>query len=53
MRKNIIGGDEFSLCYYDVYSKDEAVYFAKENGKNQIIFKNEIQKIKNEKMLQM
>ena len=94
-----IGGDEFSLCYYDVYSKDEAVsicvnlkdalgkymstvaftvsigatlsdgrrlnfkelyleadeavYFAKENGKNQIIFKNEIQKIKNEKILQM
>lgn len=93
-----IGGDEFSLCFYDVYSKeeafslcmniksalgkymntvpftvsigatisdgrrlnfkdlyleaDEAVYFAKENGKNQIIFKYEIQKIKQEQFCQ-
>lgn len=87
-----IGGDEFSACFYDVYSKeeavslcvnlkgalgqymstvpftvsigattsdgrrlsfkelyfeaDEAVYFAKENGRNQIVFRNEIQKLK-------
>ena len=90
-----IGGDEFSVCFYDIYSReeamskcvgiktalnqfmntvpftvsmgttisngrkltfqelyyeaDEAVYFAKENGKNQIVFKDEIQKIKQEK----
>ena len=90
-----IGGDEFSVCFYDVYSSeeamakcisiksalhqflnmtpftvsigasisngrkmtfqelyyeaDEAVYFAKENGMNQIIFKDEIQKIKQER----
>ncbi len=87
-----IGGDEFSVCYYDIYSKeealslcvniksalsqfvntipftvsmgvtmsdgrkmsfkelyfeaDEAVYFAKSNGKNQIVFKDEIQALK-------
>lgn len=87
-----IGGDEFSVCLYDVFSReeavkkfiaiknainqyvntvpftvsigvtmsngrkmsfkdlyfeaDEAVYFAKENGKNQIVFKDEIEKIK-------
>lgn len=87
-----IGGDEFSVCFYDIYSKedalsicasiqnalgqntstvpfsvsigatmsegrrmnfnelyfeaDEAVYYAKENGKNQIVFKDEIQKRK-------
>lgn len=90
-----IGGDEFSVCFYDVFSKeeavticiniknalgknintvpftvsmgatvsdgrkmnfnelyfeaDEAVYYAKENGKNQIVFKDEIQKMKQEK----
>ncbi len=90
-----IGGDEFSVCFYDVYSKDEAislcaslrgalgqylstvpftvsiggtmsdgrklsfnelyfeadeaVYYAKENGKNQIVFRNEIQKLKQER----
>lgn len=89
-----IGGDEFSVCFYDVYSRedamehcvhiktainqhmntvpftisigatlssgrkmtfqelyfeaDEAVYFAKNNGKNQIIFKDEIQAKKQE-----
>lgn len=87
-----IGGDEFSVCLYDVYSReealsrcvhiktalnqymntlpftvslgvtlsngrklsfqdlyfeaDEAVYFAKNNGKNQIVFKDEISKKK-------
>lgn len=91
-----IGGDEFSVCFYDVFSKeeaislavnvkgalnqyintvpftvslgattsdgrrmtfqelyfeaDEAVYFAKENGKNQIVFRNEIQKLKQERV---
>jgi len=90
-----IGGDEFSVCFYDVFSQeeavalciniknalgqymntvhftvsigatmsdgrrmnfkelyfeaDEAVYYAKENGKNQIVFKNEIQKMKQER----
>lgn len=90
-----IGGDEFSVCIYDVFSKeeayslcvslktalaqylntvpftvsigattsdgrrlnfnelyfeaDEAVYFAKENGKNQIVFRSEIQKLKQER----
>lgn len=90
-----IGGDEFSVCFYDVYTKedaesicidiknalgqymdsvpftvsigatisdgrrmtfselyfeaDEAVYYAKENGRNQIVFKNEIQKLKQER----
>lgn len=90
-----IGGDEFSVCFYDVFSKgeayticanlksalghymgivpftvsigatisdgrrlnfnelyfeaDEAVYFAKENGKNQIVFRSEIQKLKQER----
>ena len=90
-----IGGDEFSVCLYDVYTKeeaesicvnikhalgqymdsvpftvsigatisdgrrmnfselyfeaDEAVYYAKENGRNQIVFKNEIQKLKQER----
>ena len=90
-----IGGDEFSVCFYDVFSReealslcinlkgalgqymntvpftvsigatssdgrrlnfkelyfeaDEAVYFAKENGKNQIVFRNEIQKLKIER----
>lgn len=90
-----IGGDEFSICFYDVFSKeeamslcvniksalsqylntvpftvsmgvtmsdgrkmsfkelyfeaDEAVYFAKDSGKNQIIFKDEIQKKKQER----
>ena len=90
-----IGGDEFSICFYDIYSKedalalclnvknalgqylntvpftvsigatisdgrrmnfkelyfeaDEAVYYAKENGKNQIVFKSEIQKMKQER----
>ncbi len=90
-----IGGDEFSVCFYDMYSQeeaislcvniknalgqnmntvpftvsiggtmsdgrrlnfkelyfeaDEAVYYAKENGKNQIVFKNEIQKMKQER----
>lgn len=93
-----IGGDEFSVCFYDVFSKedakdictnlkvalgqylstvgfsvsigatmsdgrrlnfhelyfeaDEAVYFAKENGKNQIVFRNEIQKLKQERFLE-
>ena len=92
-----IGGDEFSVCFYDVYSKeeaisicaniksalgqymntvpftvsigatisdgrrlsfkelyleaDEAVYFAKENGKNKVIFKHEIQKLKQNQFL--
>ena len=91
-----IGGDEFSVCFYDVFSKDEAVslcvniksalgqhlntvpftvsigatmsdgrkmtfeelyfeadeavYFAKDNGKNQIVFKDEIQKKKQERI---
>ena len=90
-----LGGDEFSACLYDVYSKeealsfcvnlknslgqymdtvpftisvgattsdgrrmnfnelyfeaDEAVYYAKENGKNQIVFKNEISKLKQQR----
>lgn len=90
-----IGGDEFSVCFYDIYSHeeavslcvniknafcqnmstvpftvsigatmsdgrrmnfkelyfeaDEAVYYAKENGKNQIVFKKEIQKLKQER----
>lgn len=90
-----IGGDEFSACFYDVYSNedalsicvnlknalaqhlntdpftvsigattsdgrrmnfnelyfeaDEAVYYAKETGKNQIVFRNEIQKLKKER----
>lgn len=90
-----IGGDEFSVCLYDVYSReeavsrcvhiktalnqyintvpftvslgatlsngrkmtfqdlyfeaDEAVYYAKNNGKNQIVFKDEIQKKKQQK----
>ncbi len=90
-----IGGDEFSVCLYDVYSReeavsrcvhiktalnqyintvpftvslgvtlsngrkmtfqdlyfeaDEAVYYAKNNGKNQIVYKDEIQKRKREK----
>lgn len=90
-----IGGDEFSVCFYDIHSHedavslcisiknsfcknmntvpftvsigattsdgrrmnfkelyfeaDEAVYYAKENGKNQIVFKNEIQKMKQER----
>lgn len=90
-----IGGDEFSVCFYNVFSKeeavslcvniksslgqflntvpftvsigatmsdgrkmtfkelyfeaDEAVYFAKDNGKNQIVFKDEIQKKKQER----
>lgn len=90
-----IGGDEFSVCLYDVYSReeavskcihlkaalnqyintvpftvslgvtlsngrkmtfqdmyfeaDEAVYFAKNNGKNQIVFKDELQKRKKKK----
>ena len=93
-----IGGDEFSVCFYNVFSKeealsicvnlkgalgqylstvpftvsmgvtisdgrrltfkelyfeaDEAVYFAKENGKNQIVFKSEIQKLKKERFQQ-
>ena len=93
-----IGGDEFSVCMYDVHSKkeakklcariktainqfidaspytvsmgatisdgrkmtfqelyfeaDEAVYFAKENGKNQIIFKDEIQEKKQQKFIE-
>ena len=93
-----IGGDEFSVCMYDVASKkeamqlcihiktainqymdttpytvsigatisngrkmtfqqlyfeaDEAVYFAKENGKNQIIFKDEIQEKKQKKFIE-
>ena len=93
-----IGGDEFSACFYDVYTKeqaisicvnlkgalgqylstvpftvsigattsdgrrlsfkelyfeaDEAVYFAKENGKNQIVFRNEMQKLKRERFLE-
>ena len=87
-----IGGDEFSVCFYDVYTRedavakfaairsaiqqyvntvpftvsvgvtmskgrkmnfkelyfeaDEAVYFAKESGKNQIVFMDEIEKKK-------
>ncbi|MBP3677987.1 MAG: GGDEF domain-containing protein, partial [Agathobacter sp.] len=91
-----IGGDEFSVCFYDIFSKeeavslcvsiksalgqhlntvpftvsigatmsdgrkmtfeelyfeaDEAVYFAKDNGKNQIVFKDEIQKKKQERI---
>lgn len=94
-----IGGDEFSVCFYDVFTKeeavsicvnlkgalaqymntvpftvsigattsdgrrlnfkelyfeaDEAVYFAKENGRNQIVFRNEIQKLKKEKFRQL
>lgn len=90
-----IGGDEFSVCLYNVFSReeavsrciniksalsqylntvpftvsigatisagrkmtfqelyyeaDEAVYFAKESGKNQIIFKDEIQKKRQKK----
>lgn len=93
-----IGGDEFSVCLYDVYSReeavslcihmkmalnqyvntvpftvsigatisggrkltfqelyfeaDEAVYFAKSNGRNQIIFKDEIQEKKQQKFLE-
>ena len=92
-----IGGDEFSVCMYDVHSReeavalginiktainqyvstvpftvsmgatlsngrkmsfqelyfeaDEAVYFAKDNGKNQIIFKDEIQEKKQQQFL--
>ena len=91
-----IGGDEFSVCLYNVFSReeavsrcvqiksalsqylntvpftvsmgatisggrkmtfqelyyeaDEAVYFAKESGKNQIVFKDEIQKKKKKKL---
>ena len=94
-----IGGDEFSVCFYDIHSKehaaslcvhlksalnqyvntvpftvsigvtlsngrklsfqelyfeaDEAVYFAKGNGKNQIIFKDEIQEKKKEQFLEI
>lgn len=94
-----LGGDEFSLCFCDIHSKehassvcvhlksalnqyvntvpftasigvtlsegrklsfqelyfeaDEAVYFAKSNGKNQIIFKDEIQEKKNQQFLEM
>ncbi len=94
-----IGGDEFSMCFYDIHSQedavslcvniknafcqnmttvpftvsigatmsdgrrmnfkelyfeaDEAVYYAKENGKNQIVFKNEIQKMKQERFREM
>lgn len=90
-----IGGDEFSLCFYDICSReealslcihikntlgqyiniipftvsigatisngrkmtfkelyfeaDEAVYFAKDNGKNQIVFRDEIKKMKQER----
>lgn len=93
-----IGGDEFSICLYDYFSReevvdkliaiknainqyvntvpftvsigvttsngrkmtfkelyfeaDEAVYFAKENGKNQIVFKDEIEKIKEERFVE-
>lgn len=93
-----IGGDEFSVCMYDVHSReeavalginiktainqyvstvpftvsmgatlsngrkmsfqelyfeaDEAVYFAKDNGKNQIIFKDEIQEKKQQQFLE-
>lgn len=93
-----IGGDEFSVCLYDMCSRedvvakfisiknainqyvnivpftvsigvtmsngrkmnfkelyfeaDEAVYFAKENGKNQIVFKDEIEKKKKERFVE-
>ncbi|MBQ8280731.1 MAG: EAL domain-containing protein [Roseburia sp.] len=93
-----IGGDEFSICLYDIYSReeavekfiaiknainhyvntvpftvsigvtmsngrkmsfkdlyfeaDEAVYFAKENGKNQIVFKDEIEKLKEARFIE-
>lgn len=93
-----IGGDEFSICLYDMFSRedvvrkfvsiknainqyvntvpftvsigvtmsngrkmnfkelyfeaDEAVYFAKENGKNQIVFKDEIEKKKKERFVE-
>ena len=93
-----MGGDEFSICCYDIHSKehassvcvhlksalnqyvntipftvsigvtissgrklsfqelyfeaDEAVYFAKNSGKNQIIFKDEIQEKKKEQFLE-
>lgn len=93
-----IGGDEFSVCFYDIHSKehaesvsvhlksainqyvntvpftvsigvalsngrklsfqelyfeaDEAVYFAKSNGKNQIIFKDEIHEKKKKQFLE-
>ncbi len=93
-----IGGDEFSVCLYDIHSReeavslcihiktainqyvntvpftvsigatisngrkltfqelyfeaDEAVYFAKSNGRNQIIFKDEIQEKKKQKFIE-
>lgn len=93
-----IGGDEFSVCFYDMHSReeavsccihlktalnqylntvpftvsigatlsngrkmsfqelyfeaDEAVYFAKSNGKNQIIFKDEIQEKKQQQFIE-
>lgn len=93
-----IGGDEFSICIYEIYDKslaisicmrireafkqcldsvsftasigvalsdgrkmsfsdlyyeaDEAVYFAKENGKNQFIFANELEKKRKELFLE-
>lgn len=93
-----IGGDEFSICLYDVFSRDEAVeeivaiknainqyvntvpftvsigvtmsngrkmsfmdlyseadesvYFAKENGKNQIVFLDEIEKMKETRFIE-
>ena len=93
-----IGGDEFSVCLYDIYSReealswcihlktainqymntvpftvsmgatisngrkltfqelyfeaDEAVYFAKSSGKNQIIFKDEIQEKKRQQFIE-
>lgn len=94
-----IGGDEFSVCFYDVFSKkeavsicvnikgalgqymgtapftvsigattsdgrrlsfkelyfeaDESVYYAKENGRNQIVFRNEIQQLRKEKLREL
>lgn len=93
-----MGGDEFSVCLYDIHSReeavsccvniktalnqymntvpftvsigatlsngrkmsfqelyfeaDEAVYFAKSNGKNQIVFKDEIQEMKQQQLIE-
>ena len=39
----------FKELYFEA---DEAVYFAKENGKNQIVFKNEVQKKKEARLIE-
>ena len=38
------------MAYYEA---DEAVYFAKEHGRNQIIFKDDIEQKKQELLLQL